>query len=68
MNNQPNAGSLQDLIPAAPEGRFDGIRGPSSAEDVVRLRGSFPIAYTLAERGACGSFCTSAPTFIRSVP
>ncbi len=42
----------QDLIPAAPEGRFDGIRRPYSAEDVQRLRGSFPIAHTLAERGA----------------
>ncbi|QRM29791.1 isocitrate lyase [Microvirga sp. VF16] len=52
MNSQPNPGSLQDLIPAAPEGRFDGIRRPYSADDVARLRGSFPIAYTLAERGA----------------
>jgi isocitrate lyase len=52
MNTQPNPGSLQDLIPAAPAGRFDGIRRPYSAEDVARLRGSFPIAYTLAERGA----------------
>lgn len=52
MNSQPNPGSLQDLIPAAPEGRFDGIRRPYSAEDVARLRGSFPIAHTLAERGA----------------
>jgi isocitrate lyase len=52
MNTQPNPGSLQELIPAAPEGRFDGIRRPYSAEDVLRLRGSFPIAHTLAERGA----------------
>jgi isocitrate lyase len=52
MNTQPNPGSLQDLIPAAPAGRFDGIRRPYSAEDVARLRGSFPIAYTLAKRGA----------------
>jgi isocitrate lyase len=52
MNTQPNPGSLQELIPVAPEGRFDGIRRPYSAEDVLRLRGSFPIAHTLAERGA----------------
>ncbi|EIM25262.1 isocitrate lyase [Microvirga lotononidis] len=52
MTSQPNPGSLQDLIPAAPTGRFDGVRRPYSAEDVARLRGSFPIAHTLAERGA----------------
>ncbi|WP_262300004.1 isocitrate lyase [Microvirga sesbaniae] len=52
MTHQPNPGSLQDLISAAPDGRFDGIRRPYSAEDVARLRGSFPIAHTLAERGA----------------
>ncbi|WP_114943474.1 isocitrate lyase [Microvirga calopogonii] len=52
MTSQPTPGSLQDLIPAALKGRFDGIRRPYSAEDVARLRGSFPIAYTLAERGA----------------
>lgn len=52
MTTQPNPDSLQDLIPAAPRGRFDGIRRPYSAEDVARLRGSFPIAHTLAERGA----------------
>ena len=33
-------------------GRFAGIGRPYSAADVERLRGSFPIAYTLAERGA----------------
>jgi len=52
MNAQPNPGSPQDLIPAAPEGRFDGIRRPYSAEDVARLRGSVQIQHTLAERGA----------------
>ena len=44
--------TFQDLVPAAPEGRFDGIRRPYTPEDVLRLRGSFPIAHTLAERGA----------------
>ncbi|MEJ0092872.1 MAG: isocitrate lyase [Methylocella sp.] len=43
---------FEDLVPSAPKGRFDGIRRPYTAEDVSRLRGSFPIAYTLAERGA----------------
>src|SRR5215218_8973148 len=52
MNAQPNPGSPQDLIPAAPEGRFDGIRRSYSAEDVARLRGSVQIQHTLAERGA----------------
>ncbi|HET6378162.1 MAG TPA: isocitrate lyase [Methylocella sp.] len=44
--------TFEDLVPSAPKGRFDGIRRPYSPEDVARLRGSFPIAYTLAERGA----------------
>jgi isocitrate lyase len=44
--------SFRDLVPSAPEGRFDGIERPYGAEDVQRLRGSFPISYTLAERGA----------------
>ncbi len=37
---------------AAPRGRWDGIVRPYTAEDVARLRGSLPIAHTLAERGA----------------
>ena len=32
--------------------RWQGIHRPYSAEDVVRLRGSLPIEYTLARRGA----------------
>jgi isocitrate lyase len=44
--------SFEDLVPSAPKGRFAGIRRPYSPQDVVRLRGSFPISYTLAERGA----------------
>src|SRR5580693_10207327 len=44
--------TFEDLVPLAPPGRFAGIRRPYNAEDVVRLRGSFPISYTLAERGA----------------
>ncbi|MGO9132946.1 MAG: isocitrate lyase [Methylovirgula sp.] len=44
--------SFDELVPSAPKGRFDGIRRPYTSADVLRLRGSFPIAYTLAERGA----------------
>ena len=34
------------------EGRFDGIERPYSVDDVEKLRGSFPIEYTLATRGS----------------
>lgn len=44
--------TFQDLVPNAPDGRFDGITRPYTPEDVLRLRGSFPIHHTLAERGA----------------
>ena len=44
--------TFQDLVPSAPAGRFDGIARPYSPGDVLRLRGSFPISHTLAERGA----------------
>ena len=40
------------VVVSAPTGRFDGIDRPYSAEDVLRLRGSFPIEHTLARRGA----------------
>jgi isocitrate lyase len=43
--------TFEDLVPA-PQGRFDGIVRPYSAEDVARLRGSFAIEHTLARRGA----------------
>ncbi len=46
------ATTFQDLVPSAPKGRFDGIRRSYTPADVERLRGSFPIAHTLAERGA----------------
>lgn len=41
-----------NLVPNAPEGRFDGIERPYSAADVKRLRGSVQIRHTLAENGA----------------
>jgi isocitrate lyase len=43
---------FETLVPNAPKDRFKGIQRPYSAADVVRLRGSLPIAHTLAERGA----------------
>ena len=36
----------------ATESRWDGIKRPYSAADVYRLRGTVPIEYTLAKRGA----------------
>jgi isocitrate lyase len=33
--------------------RWQGIKRDYSAEDVIRLRGSVAVAYTLAHRGAC---------------
>jgi isocitrate lyase len=45
------AKTFEQLVPA-PAGRFDGISRPYSAAEVEKLRGSVPIAYTLAERGA----------------
>ena len=45
------AKTFEQLVPA-PTGRFDGISRPYSPAEVERLRGSVPIAYTLAEKGA----------------
>ena len=41
-----------NLVPSAPEGRFDGIERPYTPADVKRLRGSVQIRQTLAEMGA----------------
>src|SRR5215472_13782730 len=46
------AKTFEQLVPNAPQGRFDGISRPYTPADVERLRGSVQIAYTLAERGA----------------
>jgi isocitrate lyase len=43
--------SFDECVPA-PTGRFNGIERPYSAEDVLRLRGSFAVEHTLARRGA----------------
>ena len=45
------AKTFEQLVPA-PAGRFDGINRPYSPAEVEKLRGSVPIAYTLAEKGA----------------
>jgi isocitrate lyase len=44
--------SFAALVPCAAADRFDGIERPYPPADVLRLRGSFDIAHTLAERGA----------------
>jgi isocitrate lyase len=44
--------SISSIIPGAPVGRFDGITRPYAADDVMRLRGSFQVRYSLAERSA----------------
>ncbi|MCE7027094.1 isocitrate lyase [Jiella avicenniae] len=41
-----------NLVPSASEGRFDDVARPYGVEDVMRLRGSVQIRYTLAENGA----------------
>src|SRR3981081_1323333 len=45
------AKTFDQLVPA-PKGRFDGISRPYTPAEVEKLRGSVPIAYTLAEKGA----------------
>jgi isocitrate lyase len=39
-------------VVAAPSNRFHGLERPYSADDVLKLRGSFPVEHTLARRGA----------------
>ncbi|MBO0661561.1 isocitrate lyase [Jiella sp. MQZ9-1] len=41
-----------NLVPSAPDGRYDNIDRPYSVADVQRLRGSVQIKHTLAENGA----------------
>jgi isocitrate lyase len=41
-----------NLVPSAPEGRFQKVERPYSPQDVERLRGSVRIRHTLAEEGA----------------
>src|SRR5437762_364967 len=45
------AKTFEQLVPA-PAGRFDGISRPYTPAEVEKLRGSVPLAYTLAEKGA----------------
>ena len=59
MANGMMSTSMQDKVAVAAlreswesDGRWDGIRRPYTAEDVVRLRGNVLVAHTLARRGA----------------
>ena len=55
-NNQPNGHSLTHRADALRQSwedeRWNGIKRPYSAEQVIRLRGSFDVAHTIAEMGA----------------
>jgi isocitrate lyase len=44
--------TFETLVSKAPQGRYDGIQRAYTPNDVVKLRGSIAIAYTLAEMGA----------------
>ena len=44
--------TFEKLVPSAPAGRFANKERPYSVEDVLKLRGSLPVAHTLAEHGA----------------
>lgn len=52
MSQKSDQQTFEDLVPAAPAGRFDGIRRPYTPADVVKLRGSVVVEQTLATRGA----------------
>jgi len=43
---------FNELVPTAPEGRYEGIERPYTADEVKKLRGSLKIEYTIAEHGA----------------
>src|SRR5215212_2152216 len=51
MMNASQTTAFDHLVPALPD-RYAGIERPYSPDDVLRLRGSVPVAHTLAERGA----------------
>lgn len=44
--------NFRELVPSAPEGRYEGVSRPYGPEEVERLRGSLRIRHTLAEEGA----------------
>jgi isocitrate lyase len=44
--------TFEQIVPNAPQGRFDAIQRNYTPEDVLNLRGSIEIEYTLAEMGA----------------
>ncbi len=46
------AAKFAELIRSCPKGRFEGIRRSYEVADVLRLRGSVQLEYTLATLGA----------------
>jgi isocitrate lyase len=48
----PSTSAIFQIIEAAPKGRYKGIKRNYEVEDVLKLRGSIDIEYTLATRGA----------------
>jgi isocitrate lyase len=44
--------TFQDIVPSAPQGRFDDVLRNYSPADVIRLRGTTAIRHSLAEMGA----------------
>ncbi|CAD5223635.1 unnamed protein product [Bursaphelenchus okinawaensis] len=44
--------NFYQVVKSAPKGRYKGIKRNYEVEDVLKLRGSFDIEYTLATRGA----------------
>ncbi|TKR87391.1 hypothetical protein L596_011794 [Steinernema carpocapsae] len=50
--SQQIAKNFYQVVKSAPKGRFHGIKRNYEVEDVLRLKGSIDIEYTLASRGA----------------
>jgi malate synthase A len=51
MTTSPKAAkNFYEIVKSAPKGRFTGIKRNYQVEDVLKLRGSFPIEYTIATR------------------
>ena len=57
--------SFAQLVPSAPEGRYDNVTRPYTPADVERLRGSIRIEYTLATHGANLSLHDALPICIK---
>ena len=44
--------TFKDLVPSAPDGRYEGIERNYTAADAEKLRGSLAVRHTIAEHGA----------------